>query len=623
MNTSTSLSANSIRNIAIIAHVDHGKTTLVDALLKQSNTKLHKDSTESLIMDSNELEQERGITIFSKNASVIWKDVKINIIDTPGHADFGGEVERVLKMADGCLLLIDAKEGPMPQTRFVLKKALEMKLKIIVVVNKIDTPHARVHHVLDKTLDLFLDLGADDKTADFPIVYASAKFGKAGLTEDLSGMTDITPLFNTIIEQIPAPSGSDDNPLQMLITTLAGDLHKGRIAIGRVYNGTIKNGQDLAQIRRDGSINTFKVTSLMTFEGLDRVEVAEALTGDIVAVAGIADPVIGETIADPSTHSTSSGQAGSGQADLRLPLIAIEEPTIRVTFMVNDSPFAGKEGEFKTSRQIRDRLYKELETDMALRVEDDGNKWIVSGRGELHIAILIERMRREGYEFQVARPQVIDKKINGVTLTPYEKVYIEAPQEYNGIVMQKMGQRRGELIDMRNDSGIVFMEFVISTRGLFGYRSEFVTDTRGTGIINTLFYQYAKDNGYSHEREQGSLVAFESGITNAYAITGIQDRGGLFIGPAVNVYKGQVIGQNARDDDLRVNICKTKQLTNMRSKGEGVNVNVKTPKIMDLEDALEYIGDDELVEVTPQSIRIRKIVLDQTEERRKKSQGIR
>ncbi len=601
---------NAVRNIAIIAHVDHGKTTLVDALLKQSNTKLHKDSTESLIMDSNELEQERGITIFSKNASVIWKGVKINIIDTPGHADFGGEVERVLKMADGCLLLIDAKEGPMPQTRFVLKKALEMKLKIIVVVNKIDTPHARVHHVLDKTLDLFLDLGADDQTADFPIVYASAKFGKAGLTEDLASMTDITPLFNIIIEQIPAPSGSDDNPLQMLITTLASDLHKGRIAIGRVYNGAIKNGQDLAQIRRDGSINKFKVTSLMTFEGLDRVETAEVSAGDIAAVSGITDPVIGETIAD------------SGNP-IALPLIAIEEPTIRVTFMVNNSPFAGKEGEFKTSRQIRDRLYKELETDMALRVEDDGNQWIVSGRGELHIAILIERMRREGYEFQVARPQVIDKKINGATLTPYEKVYIEAPQVYSGIVMQKMGQRRGELIDMRNENGIVFMEFIITTRGLFGYRSEFVTDTRGLGIINTLFYQYDKDNGYLNAREQGSLVAFESGVTNAYAITGIQDRGSLFIGPAVNVYKGQVIGQNARDDDLRVNICKTKQLTNMRSKGEGVNVNVKTPRTMDLEDALEYIGDDELVEVTPQNIRIRKVVLDEVEERRKKSQGIR
>ncbi len=601
---------NAIRNIAIIAHVDHGKTTLVDALLKQSNTKLHKDLSQSLIMDSNELEQERGITIFSKNASVVWKDVKINIIDTPGHADFGGEVERVLKMADGCLLLIDAKEGPMPQTRFVLKKALEMKLKIIVVVNKIDTPHARVHHVLDKTLDLFLDLGADDQIADFPIVYASAKFGKAGLTEDLASMTDITPLFNIIIEQIPAPSGSDDNPLQMLITTLASDLHKGRIAIGRVYNGAIKNGQDLAQIRRDGSINKFKVTSLMTFEGLDRVETTEVSAGDIAAVSGITDPVIGETIAD------------SGNP-IALPLIAIEEPTIRVTFMVNNSPFAGKEGEFKTSRQIRDRLYKELETDMALRVEDSSSGWMVSGRGELHIAILIERMRREGYEFQVARPQVIDKKINGATLTPYEKVYIEAPQEYSGIIMQKMGQRRGELIDMRNENGIVFMEFIITTRGLFGYRSEFVTDTRGLGIINTLFYQYDKDNGYSNAREQGSLVAFESGVTNAYAITGIQDRGNLFISPAVEVYKGQVIGQNARSDDLRVNICKTKQLTNMRSKGEGVNVNVKTPRTMDLEDALEYIGDDELVEVTPQNIRIRKIVLDEVEERRKKSQGIR
>lgn len=628
-----------IRNIAIIAHVDHGKTTLVDALLKQSKTKLHKGVAESLIMDSNELEQERGITIFSKNASVVWNPsvssgqggTKINIIDTPGHADFGGEVERVLKMADGCLLLIDAKEGPMPQTRFVLKKALEMKLKIIVVINKIDMPDARVHHVLDKTLDLFLDLGADDKAADFPIIYASAKEGKAGLTEDLSTMTNITPLFTIIIDKIPSPSGSRDNPLQMLITTLASDPHKGRIAIGRIYNGTITNGQEIAQIKRDTTIHKCKVTSLMTFEGLERVEVSEAIAGDIVAVSGIADPIIGETIAESSNP-------------IALPLLSIEEPTIRVTFMVNNSPFAGREGEFKTSRQIEERLHKELETDMALRVETlsvnfsdsnqknglalrtrqlaETNGWIVSGRGELHLAILIERMRREGYEFQVARPQVIDKKIDGQILTPYEKIYIEVPEEYNGVVMQKLGQRRGELIDMRSENGIAFMEFVISTRGLFGYRSEFVTDTRGRGIINTLFLKYDKDNGYSHAREQGSLVAFESGITNAYAITNIQDRGLLFVGSAVEVYKGQVIGKNARSDDLRVNICKTKQLTNMRSKGEGTNVKVKTPKIMGLEDALEYISDDELVEVTPKSIRIRKIILDEVEERRKRSQNI-
>ncbi|OGH42520.1 MAG: GTP-binding protein TypA [Candidatus Levybacteria bacterium RIFCSPLOWO2_01_FULL_42_15] len=625
---------NAIRNVAIIAHVDHGKTTLVDALLKQSHTKLHKDVSESLIMDSNELEQERGITIFSKNASVVWNGTKINIVDTPGHADFGGEVERVLKMADGCLLLVDAKEGPMPQTRFVLRKALDAGLTIIVVVNKIDRPDARIHYTLDKTLDLFLDLGADDAVADFPIVYASAKTGKAGLTEDMSIMTDITPVFDMIIDKIPAPSGNENNPLQILITTLTNDSYKGRLAIGRIYNGTITSGQEIAQMKRDATVHTFKVTSLMTFEGLEKVEVKQASTGDIIAVAGIVDPVIGETIADSNNP-------------IALPLLAIEEPTIRVNFMVNNSPFAGREGEFKTSRQIKDRLYKELETDMALRIEDNTNGpalsdpefiqgksngpamrneatngWIISGRGELHIAIFIERMRREGYEFQVARPHVIDKQIQEKMLTPYEKVYIEVPEEYSGMVIQKLGQRRGELIDMRGDNKIAFMEFVVSTRGLFGYRSEFVTDTKGLGIINTLFYQYNADNGYSHEREQGSLVAFESGITNAYAITNIQDRGGLFIGPGVEVYKGQVIGQNARNGDLRVNICKTKQLTNMRSKGEGTNINVKTPRIMGLEDALEYIGDDELVEVTPQNIRIRKVVLDEAEERRKRSQGI-
>ena len=599
-----------IRNVAIIAHVDHGKTTLVDALLKQSKTKLHKDSTETLIMDSNELEQERGITIFSKNASVMWHDTKINIIDTPGHADFGGEVERVLKMADGCLLLIDAKEGPMPQTRFVLKKALEMKHKIIVIVNKIDKSDARINYVLDKTLDLFLELGADDESADFPIIYASGKDGKAGLAENLEEMVDITPVFDVIMKEIPAPSGSYENGLQMLITTLSSDTHKGRIAIGRIYNGKIALGQEIAQITRDGQINKFRVSSLMTFEGLDRVEVDEASTGDIVAVAGIQIPVIGETIADPINP-------------VALPLLDIEEPTIQMTFMVNNSPFAGKEGEYKTSRQIQERLDKELETDMALRVENDPlGGWKVSGRGELHLAILIERMRREGYEFQVGRPHVIDKIIDGKKLTPYERVFIEVPEEFSGIVMQKLGTRRGELQDMNTENGITYMEFIISTKGLFGYRSEFVTDSRGLGIINTNFYHFAPDNGYNHEREQGSLVVHESGVSNLYGLTNAQDRGALFIGPGVTVYKGQVIGQNLRNDDLTINVCKTKNLTNMRSKGEGVSVYFKTPKEMGLEDALEFIADDELVEVTPQNVRIRKMILDQVEARRKKSQGI-
>ncbi len=609
---------NNIRNIAIIAHVDHGKTTLVDALLKQSKTKLHKDTRDTLIMDSNELEQERGITIFSKNASVVWSPTtapgqatKINIIDTPGHADFGGEVERVLKMADGCLLLIDAKEGPMPQTRFVLKKALEMNLKIIVVVNKIDKPDARINHVLDKTLDLFLDLGADDKSADFPIIYASAKLGLAGLDPDISKMSDILPIFELIMDQIPAPTGGGDLPLQMLITTLSKDSHKGRIAIGRIYNGEIKNGEEYTQITREAVHKKFKVTSLETFEGLGKIEAELVGAGDIAAVAGIENPMIGETIA-------------SADKPHALPLLHIEEPTIRVLFMVNNSPFAGREGEFKTSRQIEERLYKELETDMALRVENDSKSsgWIVSGRGELHLAILMERMRREGYEFQVARPQVIDKIIDGRTRTPFEKVYIEVPGDFAGTIIQKMGARRAQMIDMKSENGNSFLEFLISTKALFGYRSEFITDTKGLGIMNTLFEKYDSDNGYSHAREQGSIVAFESGVTNGYALTSAQDRGQLFVGPAVSIYKGQVVGQNSRNEDISINICRTKNLTNMRSKGEGVSVHVKTPREMGPEDALEYIADDEYVEITPKNIRIRKIILDEKEAKRKKSQGI-
>ena len=598
-----------IRNIAIIAHVDHGKTTLVDALLKQSKTEMHKDTAQSLIMDSNELEQERGITIFSKNASVMWNNTKINIIDTPGHADFGGEVERVLKMADGCLLLVDAKEGPMPQTRFVLKKALEMKLKIIVVVNKIDKSDARIHHVLDKTLDLFLDLGADDNSADFPIIYASAKNGLAGTTDKLEEMTDISPIFEMILKEIPPPSGDPTLPLQILITTLSRDSHKGRIAIGRINNGTVNKNQEISQIKREGEVLKHRITSLVTFVGLGKVEIDTAEAGDIVAISGIPEPVIGETISDPITPTP-------------LPVLSIEEPTIRATFSVNSSPFAGREGEFKTSRQIRDRLYKELETDMALRVEDSGNEWIVSGRGELHLAILIERMRREGFEFQVGRPQVIDKVVDEKTLTPYEKVYLECPEEFSGTVIQKMGGRRGEMKDMRVEFGICFMEFVISTKNLFGYRSEFITDTKGLGIMNTLFFEYAADSGFALKRDQGSLVSHESGVTNTYSLTGFQDRGVLFLGPETQVYKGQVIGQNSRSEDIRINVCKTKQLTNHRSKGEGVSVYLRTPKTMDLEDALEYISDDELVEVTPQNIRIRKIILDEIEERRKRAQGV-
>lgn len=590
---------NNIRNIAIIAHVDHGKTTLVDALLHQSKATLGKQfsETSSLIMDSNDLEKERGITIFSKNASVDWKGTKINIIDTPGHADFGGEVERVLKMADGCLLLVDAKEGPMPQTRFVLKQALQMGHKVIVVVNKIDRPDARVSYVLDKTFDLFLELGADEDAAYFPTVYCSGKLGKAGLTPDINEMSDISPVFDAILEYVPAPKGSSDLPLQMLVTNISADNYKGRIATGRIYNGTLKVGQDIIHINRAGEHKKFRLTSLMIFRGLERIDSTEVFAGDIVSVAGIPNITIGETITDVSQPEP-------------LPLLNIEEPTVRMTFSVNSSPFAGKEGEFKTSRQIHERLHKELETDVALKVEDCPGGWVVSGRGELHLAILIERMRREGYEFQISRPQVIEKQINGETLTPFERILIEVPEEHSGVVIQKLGLRHAQLQDMSNENGVVFMEFIISTKELFGYRHEFVTDTHGLGIMNTAFFEYKKSAGAARARDRGSLVAHETGVSKLYGLISAQERGDLFIGPAVPVYGGEVIGQSARSGDLRINICKEKQQTNHRSSGDGVAEHFNTPKIIGLEIALEYIDDTELVEVTPQNIRIRKINLN-------------
>lgn len=595
----------SIRNVAIIAHVDHGKTTLVDALLRQSKTKLGKEfDATTLIMDSNDLERERGITIFSKNASVDWQGTKINIIDTPGHADFGGEVERVLTMADGCLLLIDAKEGPMPQTRFVLKQALKMKLKIIVVINKIDKADARHNYALNKTFDLFVELGADDKTLDFPVLYAAAREGKAGFGSDLNKMTDISPIFEAIIKYIPAPTCDPNLPLQLLVTTLSSDTFRGRIATGRIFNGTIRAGQEIVHINREGSSQKCRLIALMTFEGLERKDTAEATAGDIVALAGIPDITIGETIADPTNP-------------IALPVLAIEEPTVKIAIRINDSPFAGKEGQFTTSRQIRERLYKELETDMALRVEDAPNSnWIVSGRGELHLAILIERLRREGYEFQVSQPQVITKEVNGKILTPFELVFIEVPEVHTGVVIQKLGIRRGQLKEMKVENSIAYLEFTIPTKGLLGYRTEFLSDTRGFGIMNTIFDQYQSDPGNWHEREQGSLVAYESGTTNLYGLLNVQDRGVLFLGSGVEVYKGQVVGQNSRVDDIRVNVCKVKQLSNMRSKGDGSAEHFNTPRTMDLEDALEYIGKDELVEVTPKSVRIRKIVLDESEAKR-------
>ncbi len=599
-----------IRNVAIIAHVDHGKTTLVDALLKQSMTALGKNAEDTLIMDSNELEKERGITIFSKNASVIFRDTKINIIDTPGHADFGGEVERVLTMADGCLLLVDAKEGPMPQTRFVLRQALKMGHKIVVVINKIDKPDARISEVIGEVFDLFIELGADEDTAIFPTVYASAKEGKAGNEPDLSKMVDIIPVFDAILEHIPAPKIDAGAPLQLLVSNIGGDVHKGRIAIGRVTSGKLVAGSDVMHISRLGEMKKAKVTSLMTFEGLARVDAKEVVAGDIAAMSGIFDVTIGDTIADCVNPKA-------------LPVIGIEEPTIRMHFMVNSSPFAGREGEFKTSRQIRERLFRELETDVALKVADGvRGDWVVSGRGELHLAILIERLRREGYEFAVSRPQVITKIVDGVKMIPFERIFIEVPEQYSGSVMSKMGERRAEVIDMKVENGTAFMEFISSTRELFGYRGELMTDSKGLGIINTNFLEFRQDDGYLHKRDRGSLVAHETGSTSLYGLINSQDRGVMFVGPGVSVYKGQVVGQNSRSEDIHVNVCREKQLSNMRSKGEGSSEHFNAPKEMGLEDSLEYIDESELVEITPKNIRIRKIILDEVEARRKKSQGM-
>ncbi len=596
-----------IRNVAIIAHVDHGKTTLVDALLRQSKVQFGKDTNEDLIMDSNELERERGITIFSKNASFRYGDVKINIIDTPGHADFGGEVERVLKMADGVLLLVDAQEGPKPQTRFVLKKALEAGHKIILVINKIDKPNARVTFALEKTFELFIDLGATDEQVDFPVLYASARLGKAGIAADLDAMEDITPVFDAIVKYIPAPSGDASAPFQMLVTSLAQDQFKGKTAIGRIANGTVKYGEAVVRIARDGTQSSQKVSALMTFEGLGRIDAQSAQAGDVIAIAGIPAITIGDTIADKENP-------------VALPVIDIEHPTVKMTFAVNSSPFAGREGQYCTSRNIRERLFKELDTDVALRVEQGGgaDEFIVSGRGELHLAILIERMRREGFELQVSRPEVIMHEIDGVVCEPMEDVWIDVPEEYVGVVIENMGNRKGELKNMHVDNGHASFHFVIPTRGLIGYRNEFMTQTRGMGIMDTLFKDYEPQISDFVSAPHGSLIAFEAGVSNSYGMINAQERGVLFIKPGEEVYTGQIVGQNAKSEDLEVNICKEKRLSNMRSKGDGVSEGLNTPREMGLENALEYIGDDEFVEVTPKSVRMRKKVLNPLERKRGK-----
>jgi GTP-binding protein len=585
-----------IRNVAIIAHVDHGKTTLVDALLKQAGTFREGEDIPDCVMDSNDLERERGITILSKNTAVRYQDTLINIVDTPGHADFGGEVERVLGMVDGCLLIVDANEGPMPQTRFVLKKALEKGLRPIVFVNKIDRPQADPHGAIDKVLDLFLELGADDDQCDFPYLFGSglSAFARETLEETNE---DMKPLFNALLLHVPPPAGSADKPLQLQVTTLDYSDYLGRIVIGKIHNGVILAGQQAALMKEDGSIVKGKVTKLLGFEGLNRIELAEASAGNLVAIAGFADANIGETITD----------ANNPQA---LPLIKVDEPTLQMNFCVNDSPFAGREGQFVTSRQIRDRLMRELETNVALRVEetDSPDTYAVSGRGELHLGILIETMRREGYEFQVSQPQVIYREVSGQPCEPFEYLVLDVPEEAVGSCIERLGQRKGEMQDMQvGGNGRSQLEFVIPARGLIGFRGEFMRITRGDGIMNHSFLEYRPLVGEINARRNGVLISFEEGVATFYALKNAEDRGSFFIEPGTKVYRGMIVGENNRPQDLELNVCKTKQLTNHRSATGDELVQLQTPVDMSLERALEYIGSDELVEITPESVRLRKM----------------
>ncbi|MDD3157627.1 translational GTPase TypA [Anaeromusa sp.] len=594
-----------IRNVAIIAHVDHGKTTLVDAMLRQSGVFRTNEQVAERVMDSNDLERERGITILSKNTAVLHSGVKINIVDTPGHADFGGEVERVLNMVDGVLLLVDAFEGPMPQTKYVLRKALEQKLKPIVVINKIDRPDQRVDDVEDEVLELFMELDADDDQLDFPVVYATARDGIAKLNM-ADESSNLEPLFKLLIENIPAPKGEIDGPLQVMVTTLDYDEYVGRIAIGRVVRGRIKNGQNVTVLDGENQ-RKGRIGRLYGYEGLKRREVEEAAMGDIIAVTGLDDVNIGDTIAD-----TENPEA--------LPTIAIDEPTLSMLFSVNTSPFAGREGDFVTSRHLRDRLFREVETNVSLRVDetDSADSFKVSGRGELHLSILIETMRREGFEFHVGKPEVIYKTIQGQRCEPMELLTVDVPQDFMGAVMEKLGTRKAELINMGEISGYLRMEFVIPARGLIGFRNELLTSTKGNGIMNHVFHGYAPYKGDIQGRTRGALVAFEPGETTGYGIYSVQDRGVMFIVPGQEVYTGQIVGENAREQDMDVNPCKKKHVTNMRSSSADEAIRLTSPRIHSLEQALEYINDDELVEVTPKSIRLRKSILDRSARARSK-----
>jgi GTP-binding protein len=599
------MSSELIRNIGIIAHVDHGKTTLVDCLLKQGGTFREDKVVETCVMDSNDLERERGITIFSKNASIHYKEYKINIVDTPGHADFGGEVERILKMVNGVLLIVDAAEGPMPQTRFVLKKSLDLGLKPIVVINKIDRPGADPAKALDEVFDLFVNLGANDEQLDFSTIYASAKQGFCRLEPDGENH-DMKPMLDLIIDKVDVHKGDSEGAFQMLVSSIDYSDYVGRIAIGKIQRGCYDSKKQYTLINRAGDMLPFKISKLFTYEGLEQVEVDVALTGDIVGIAGMKEVDIGETVADSEYPEA-------------LPVIEIDEPTLSINFIVNDSPFAGREGKFVTSRQLRDRLFKEIKKNVALRVEESGagDSYKVSGRGELHLGILIETMRREGYEFAVSRPEVVMKEVDGKTLEPEEFVIIDVDENYMGPVMEAMGQRKGTMKNMlHSGTEMVRLEFVIPTRGLFGFRSQLLTLTKGTGTLNSSFHNYIPYCGALARRQNGVLISLESGKTTGYSIYNLEDRGTMFMGPGEEVYTGMIIGENKKDSDLVVNVCKGKKLTNMRTSGSDDTISLTPPRRMSLEQILSYLNHDELAEITPQSIRLRKKLLDENARKR-------
>ncbi|WP_373738598.1 translational GTPase TypA [Jeotgalibaca porci] len=594
-----------IRNIAIIAHVDHGKTTMVDELLKQSDTLDARAQLEERAMDSNDIEKERGITILAKNTAVSYKGNRINIMDTPGHADFGGEVERIMKMVDGVLLIVDSYEGTMPQTRFVLKKALEQKLIPIVVINKIDKPTARTAEVVDEVLELFIELGADDDQLEFPVVYASGLNGTSSLSEDPADQEEsMDAVFDTVLEHIPAPVDNSEEPLQFQVAMLDYNDFVGRIGIGRVFRGKIKVGDQVSLMKLDGSVKNFRVTKLFGWFGLDRVEITEAVAGDLIAISGMEDIYVGETIT-PVNHQEA------------LPVLHIDEPTLQMTFLTNNSPFAGREGKYVTSSKMEERLMKELHTDVSLRVEntDSPDAWIVSGRGELHLSILVENMRREGFELQVSRPEVIIREFDGVRSEPFERVQIDTPEEYMGSVIESLSLRKGEMQDMINPgNGQVRLIFLVPSRGLIGYSTEFLSMTRGYGIMAHTFDSYLPElSGKIGGRRNGALVSTDTGKATTYGIMGIEDRGTIFIEPGTDIYEGMVVGENARENDIAVNITKAKQQTNIRSANKDQTNVIKRPKILTLEESLEFMGEDEYCEITPKSIRLRKQILDKNE----------